>query len=84
MKNKDTNIYPLSGWNIGSLAKHGIDVISFQPHYVASPINPDEMRIEDKHYGLTMPMAKQLKEALERAIKEHESQFQNIIDKNFN
>lgn len=84
MKNDDTRIYPLSGWNIGSMAKHGMDVIVFQPQYVASPISPDEMRQEDKHYGMTLPIAIELKEALEKAIKKFESDSQNIVNGDLN
>jgi len=82
MKNDDTPIYPLSGWNIGPLAHYG--VIAFQPHYVISDIAPDEMRQEDKYFGLTIAQAHELKEALQKAIDRMENEAIPVPNKEKN
>jgi len=76
----NTNIYPLSGWKIGPIK----GVIAFQPHYILSDISPDEMRTEDRFFGLTLPQAHELIEALQKAINEMEQGTNSMPEKDLN
>ena len=63
---ENESIYPVANWDIGPIEEHRL--IVFRPHFISSPEQPAEDAEVSRYYALTLPQAKELKQALETAI----------------
>ena len=63
---ENENIYPVANWDIGPIEEHHLVV--FRPHFISSPEQSAEDAEMSRYYALTLPQAKELKQALETAI----------------
>ncbi|MEW8052724.1 MAG: hypothetical protein AB2809_20375 [Candidatus Thiodiazotropha sp.] len=59
--------FPVAGWDISAVPSYG--VILFRPSFLSSPFQKIEEANSDRSYLLTVLQAKELKEAIGRAIK---------------
>ena len=60
------NIYPIANWDMGPIEEHKLVV--FRPHFISSPEQTAEDAEISRYYAMTIPQAKELKQALEVAI----------------
>ncbi len=63
---QNENIYPIANWDMGPIEEHKLVV--FRPHFISTPGQTAEEAEISRYYALTLPQAKELRQALETAI----------------
>ena len=63
---QNENIYPIANWDMGPIEEH--QLVVFRPHFISSPGQTAEDAEISRYYALTLPQAKELRQALEAAI----------------
>ncbi len=63
---QNENIYPIANWDMGPIEEH--QLVVFRPHFISTPGQTAEEAEISRYYALTLPQAKELRQALETAI----------------
>lgn len=64
---ENENIYPIANWDVGPIEEHKLVV--FRPHFISTPEQTAEEAEISRYYAMTIEQAKELRLALESAIK---------------
>lgn len=71
MDENDVALFPVAGWEIGPIPSLGLVMI--QPHFLTHPMQRPEEANAGRRYALTPLQARELSDALQRALAKLES-----------